>query len=79
MSDPPMRLSRAVYEILPYAYMLIGVGAFTASYAWRAQDWSDLVAGIGLVMLVVGLVLTLRRRDYRIQKRRYGAAFDDDD
>ena len=79
MSDKPMRLSRTVYESLPYVYMLIGVGAFAASYAWRARDWSGLVAGFGLVILVVGLVLTLRRRDYRIQKRRYGAAFDEDD
>ena len=79
MSDPPMRLSRAVYEILPYAYMVIGVCALAASYVWRAENWSDLLAGFGMLMLVVGLVLTLRRRDYRIQKRRYGAAFDEDD
>ena len=74
-----MRLSRTVYEALPYVYMLIGVGAFTASYVWRAEGWSDLVAGFGLVVLIAGLVLALRRRDYRIQKRRYGAAFDEDD
>ncbi len=74
-----MRLSRSVYESLPYAYMLLGVGAFAASFIWRSEDWSDLVAGFGLIVLVTGLVLVLRRRDYRIQKRRYGAAFDDDD
>lgn len=74
-----MRLSRSVYESLPYAYMLLGVGAFAASYLWRAEAWSNLVAGFGLIILVTGLVLTLRRRDYRIQKRRYGAAFDDDE
>ena len=74
-----MRLARSVYESLPYAYMLLGVGAFAASFIWRSEDWSDLVAGLGLIALVTGLVLVLRRRDYRIQKRRYGAAFDDDD
>ncbi|MBF8291598.1 MAG: hypothetical protein HW417_516 [Steroidobacteraceae bacterium] len=74
-----MRLSRSVYESLPYAYMLLGVGAFAASFIWRSEDWSDLVAGFGLIVLVTGLVLVLKRRDYRIQKRRYGAAFDDDD
>ncbi|MDH4259610.1 MAG: hypothetical protein OEW16_04825 [Gammaproteobacteria bacterium] len=74
-----MRLSRSVYEALPYLYMLIGIGALAASFQWRAKDWSDLVAGLGLVILVAGLVLVLRRRDYRIQKRRYGAAFDEDD
>jgi FtsH-binding integral membrane protein len=74
-----MRLSRTVYESLPYAYLLFGVGAFAVSFIWRSEDWSELVAGFGLMVLLTGLVLVLRRRDYRIQKRRYGAAFDDDD
>ena len=74
-----MRLSRSIYESLPYAYMLLGIGAFAASFIWRSEGWSDLVAGFGLIVLVTGLVLVLKRRDYRIQKRRYGAAFDDDD
>ena len=74
-----MRLSRTIYEALPYVYMLLGAGAFAVSYLWRAAAWSDLAAGLGLVVLVAGLVLVLRRRDYRIQKRRYGAAFDEED
>jgi hypothetical protein len=74
-----MRLSRSVYESLPYVYMLVGIGALLASFWWRTEDWSDLAAGFGLIVLVTGLVLALRRRDYRIQKRHYGAAFNDDD
>ncbi len=74
-----MRLSRSVYEALPYAYMLAGIAAFAVSFIWRSEFWSDLVAGFGLVVLIAGLVLVLKRRDYRIQKRRYGAAFDEDD
>jgi hypothetical protein len=74
-----MRLSRTVYESVPFAYMMLGVAALAVSFFWRAQRWSDLVAGFGLIVLVTGLVLVLRRRDYRIQKRRYGAAFDDDE
>lgn len=74
-----MRLSRSVYESLPYAYLLLGVGAFAVSFIWRSEGWSELVAGFGLIVLLTGLVLVLKRRDYRIQKRRYGAAFDDDD
>ena len=73
-----MRLSRSIYESLPYIYMLVGVGAFVLSFLWRADDWSDLMAVFGLIFLVTGLVLALRRRDYRIQKRRYGAQFGDD-
>jgi hypothetical protein len=74
-----MRLARAVYESLPYVYMLIGLAAVLASFAWRAPVWSDLMGGFGLIAVVSGLVLVLRRRDYRIQKRRYGAEFDDED
>ena len=74
-----MRLARAVYERLPYAYMLVGLAAILASFAWRAPGWSDLMGGFGLIAVISGLVLVLRRRDYRIQKRRYGADFDDED
>ncbi len=74
-----MRLSRLVYETLPYVYMLVGVGACAGSFLWRTEGWADLVAAFGLLVLVAGLVLALRRRDYRIQARRYGAAFEDDD
>jgi len=74
-----MRLSRPLYELLPYVYMLVGVAAIVASFRWRVPGWSDLMAGLGLVAIVSGLVLVLRRRDYRIQKRRYGADFDDED
>ena len=74
-----MRLSRPLYEALPYVYMAIGIAAVAASFLWRAPGWSDLLAAFGMIALVIGLVLVLKRRDYRIQKRRYGAAFVDDD
>ena len=74
-----MRLARSIYESLPYVYMLVGIGALLASFLWRMEDWSDLVAGFGLIVVVAGLALALRRRDFRIQKRRYGAEFGDDD
>ena len=74
-----MRLSRPIYESLPYAYMLAGVAAITASFLWRVPVWSDMLAVCGLIAVVMGLVFVLKRRDYRSLKRRYGAAFDDDD
>ena len=74
-----MRLSKPVYESLPYMYMGLGAGALVFSYWWRAPGWSDLVVGLGLLAVVCGLVLVLKRRDYRVQKRRYGAALDDED
>ena len=74
-----MRLARSVYESLPYVYIAVGVGALATSYLWRVPPWSSVMALFGLVAVVSGLVLVLRRRDYRIQKRHYGAEFDDDE
>jgi membrane protein implicated in regulation of membrane protease activity len=74
-----MRISRPLYELLPYAYMLIGVAAIVTSFFWRVPGWSDLMVGLGLIAIVSGLVLVLRRRDYRIQQRHYGADFDEQD
>jgi LPXTG-motif cell wall-anchored protein len=74
-----MRVARPLYEALPYVYVVIGVAAIAGSFVWRVADWSWTLAVAGLVVLVGGLVLLLRRRDYRIQKRHYGAAFEDEE
>ncbi|MGH8250794.1 MAG: hypothetical protein ACREVI_08850 [Steroidobacteraceae bacterium] len=74
-----MRLVRPLYESLPWVYVIVGVAAVAYSFMWRAPGWSDVMAGIGLIAMISGLVLFLRRRDYRIQKRHYGTAFDDED
>jgi hypothetical protein len=58
--------------------MAISVAAVAVSFC-GVPGWSDMLAAFGMIALVIGLVLVLKRRDYRIQKRRYGAAFDDDD
>jgi hypothetical protein len=74
-----MRVARPLYESLPYAYIVIGVAAVTASFAWRVASWSGILAVFGIVAIVAGLVLVLRRRDYRIQQRHYGAEFEDEE
>jgi hypothetical protein len=71
-----MRVARPLYESLPYVYVAIGVAAVGASFAWRVVEWSGVLALFGLVAIVGGLVLALRRRDYRIQKRHYGGEFE---
>jgi Flp pilus assembly protein TadB len=73
-----MRVARPLYESLPYAYIVIGAAALAASFAWRVADWSGILALFGAVALIGGLVLVLRRRDYRIQKRHYGAELDEE-
>ncbi len=74
-----MRLSRPFYESLPYVYMGLGAGALAVSFYWHSGGWSDVLLGFGVLALVGGLVVALRRRDFRIQKRRYGADLDDED
>jgi hypothetical protein len=74
-----MRLARNIYECLPYAYMAIGIAAIATSFLWRVPVWSDLLAVFGLIGVVSGLVLVLRRRDYRIRQRHYGADLDDEE
>ena len=72
-----MRVVRPLYESLPYAYIVVGAAAIGASFAWRVAEWAGLMALFGLVAIVGGLALVLRRRDYRIQKRHYGADLDE--
>jgi hypothetical protein len=73
-----MRVARPLYESLPYAYIVIGAASLAASFAWRVADWSGILALFGAVAMIGGLVLVLRRRDYRIQKRHYGAELDEE-
>jgi sugar phosphate permease len=74
-----MRIARTVYEALPWVYMVLGAAAIVASYLWRHPRWTEALAVCGLLAIVLGLMLVLRRRDYRIQQRRYGAEFEDED
>jgi hypothetical protein len=74
-----MRVARTLYESLPYAYIAIGVAAAVASFLWRVPPWSDVMGGFGLLAIISGLVLVLRRRDYRIQKRHYGGELDEEE
>ena len=66
-----MHLPRGIYEILPYAYVAGGLGACLASYAGRDSAWSNVAFAVGVVGLVGGGVLLLRRRSYRDDAARY--------
>ena len=65
MSSRGPRLSRPLYEALPWIYILCGLAALVASY-WHPSKTHSLVLGLpGLIALVGGVVVLLRRRDYR--------------
>ena len=66
-------LSRPVYEGLPWFYMAFGIAALGTSYLLAAHGaLSHGVGLLGLVALVYGIVVFLRRRDFRAMRSEYG-------
>ena len=72
MSPRSPHFSRPVYEGLPWFYIIFGVAALVASYLIAARGLLSLTVGLlGLVCVVGGMVVLLRRRDYRALRARY--------
>lgn len=65
-----MWLPKSVYEALPYYYIGLGVAAGLASFLLEQRPWPEILAAAGVVGLVAGLVLWLKRRDYRLSRSR---------
>jgi hypothetical protein len=66
-------LSRPVYEGLPWFYMGFGLLALMTSYLLAAHGTLSFAVGVlGLVALVYGMVVLLRRRDFRAMRSKYG-------
>jgi Flp pilus assembly protein TadB len=73
MSPAQHRLSRPVYEGLPWAYLLGGLIALGISY-WQSSATLSLLLGLpGLVAVLAGVVVVLRRRGYRRLRAQYDA------
>jgi hypothetical protein len=66
-------MRRPLYESLPALYAALGVGALIWGYALQAEArWlSALLSCAGLLALLAGLVIWLRRRDYRRLREEY--------
>lgn len=72
-------LSRPVYEGLPWFYMTFGLGALGVSYLLAARGaLSHAIGFLGLATLVYGIVVYLRRRDYRALRSEYDSFREDD-
>jgi len=66
------RFSHPVYEGLPWLYITCGLAALIASYRLTSRGGLSLLTGLlGLVVLVGGIVVLLRRRDYRELRSQY--------
>jgi Flp pilus assembly protein TadB len=65
------RFSRPVYEGLPWLYMVCGIAACVFSYL-LPSGILGLIAGLaGLAGVLGGVVILLRRRDYRELRSQY--------
>lgn len=71
MKRHELRLARPVYEALPWLYVAIGAAALGASYAQESGLLSLTFGLPGLLVLLAGIVVLLRRRDYRQMRARY--------
>ena len=67
----PQRLSRPVYEGLPWFYVICGVAALTISYFLPSGVLSVIAGMAGLAGVLGGVVILLRRRDYRALRSEY--------
>ncbi|NNC64123.1 MAG: hypothetical protein HKN84_05010 [Gammaproteobacteria bacterium] len=65
-----MRLPRSVYECLPFAFIAAGSALIGAAVLALSGRWAEGIAGFGLLFIVTGLTLILRRRGYRASRSR---------
>jgi hypothetical protein len=67
----PQRFSRPVYEGLPWFYIACGIAALVGSYLMPSGVLSLIVGVAGLMGVLAGVVILLRRRDYRALRSEY--------
>jgi hypothetical protein len=72
-----MWLPRPLYEAVPYAWMAAGIASLGG--AWFVPGGPrGLLLTLGASGLTLGLVLWMRRRDYRASQREYDTRALDD-
>lgn len=71
MSVSGPQLSRPLYEGLPWLYAGAGLAALAGSYFAASPLVSAALGLPGFLALLGGLVVWLRRRDYRRMRLRY--------
>ena len=65
-----MWVSKPVYESLPYLYIVLGVLFLIAAMYVSYWHWPTICFLVGLLSLVGGLVVLLKRRDHRDPDQR---------
>ena len=60
-----MWLSKPLYEALPFYYIAIGLIALIAGLYVNYWYWPAICTVVGIVGLIAGSVVWVKRRDYR--------------
>jgi hypothetical protein len=68
-----MWIARPIYELLPYLYMVVGLVLLGAAWVVEMQTLPSVFMVVGSLSLMAGLVLWLRRRDYRARQSEYNS------
>ena len=68
-----MWLSRPLYELLPYLYMVAGIVLLATAWLVELRIWPSVFLAVGALSLMGGLVLWLRRKDYRTKQAEYNS------
>jgi hypothetical protein len=68
--ESTMWLPKPLYEGLPYYYIGLGFVALATAFLVDFRRLPEICGAAGLVCLVAGLVIWLRRRDYRASRSR---------
>lgn len=68
---PERPLSKPFYEALPYLYIVGGAAGAGGSYLLAGKVISDVLLVAGIVCVLGGLVVLLRRRGYRVTRAEY--------
>lgn len=65
-----MWIAKPLYESLPYFYLTVGAIMLGASLYVNHWYWPTICFSVGLLCLVAGLVVLLKRRDARAEQRK---------
>lgn len=75
MRDQPtyriMWIARPIYELLPYVYMIVGAALLALAWILEIETLPGVLLVVGALSMIAGMVLWLRRKDYRTRQAEY--------
>ncbi len=66
-----MWIARPIYELLPYIYMMLGALLLGVAWFVNVEILPNVLLLLGSLSLLAGIVLWLRRKDYRTRQAEY--------